>query len=1311
MIREPVPSQTYNPALERDKKNPGLETNGAQTKPNPENQTEPSKLENPKTAQYEVLLEQLGHDMAYQDKLTPEQLELLGQFGYSDGGLIDGPFGFEMRSFIPSKTEYPHPVLAFRGTELTKLKDLVADLEPQSVGTQQFNANRRRIELEMQKLSEHGKVWLTGHSHGGALAQLAGSEFANLTGRIVTFQSPAIDAKHVAQLKKFNKANPDKAVQSTHYQVAGDVVSGVGEALTPGELVRFDMNPSNGATMKHYAVGMIAGAVVGPGTGVVVKEAADKVAKHRAFPVTNAVQENPAFQDLFEKGKKFDKVAGISDSVFQTKATINSDTFQNTRISEFLRHTIGKTSFEVEHAVSNWGGDAKAREFAEHNRSTISKYGSTELLEHLNHLLNGWVSDDDVQAFETICYGVTDPKIMAVIRSSIYGRLEELHSEYQRKWIENALNFKPNEKEAVQREKLEGATVQRDALSSENTNQQIQNLNGGNVLESTQRKELEEHFGVELGDVRVHTDENATKIAQGLNAKAAAIGNNIILGKDASTTDKELMGHEVAHTIQQRSGKVGKGIDPDSSLETQAKLEGQNFANGTKVRGKRAMLEPKKPNADAVQRKEAAKTTDTAWTRDFTGITGKNTVGLHLTRETDGNLKGTYQLNQSPAIEVSGKILESKDNDLFLEGADGSKWHGKYTETNTLLFGNIVLPKQTLKNLELKTNTTTTPVNQAPTGVIWKDRVINATINGNRFMMKLDKTNSSIKADEFYLETIGAGKAVGELEPNTLKIKKFEFAFTSGEKKGETREIQEGFFVLLNGGKAIDLNKDGKNDATNEDLTLELKGNWVNPKTGMKYAVEPYVTSSGGAWEYNPKSGNKNFTPEVAAEVLWAAGELEVNPNDLAACMGFESGGSFDPAQPNLGGGAAVGLIQFLPPSLEQMRRYIALGARDKAIANEIKKYSWDSSKLNRASLIAMSVKEQMRYVVLHFKAHYLQPGSTFIEMYQKILAPNSDPNAMYVKGSAGYRDNEPLDKNGDDKITAAEAASVIEDKGHVRDYFLPAKENVASVAQKQNTPQSQSATANPIAAQQQDPNHVYTVTTLTDKKKIQVKASQMSMQGAYPTDIATIDWQNTSIATTKTANALSDVRDTPVKIGDDASQTATEFLASGRDYGNLTTKDGIKQVHTGWDLNIVGDGDKVKNKPAFFAADGVVVFVGDVSGFRKIVVVYHPQLNLWTRYAHLHSYAVQEGAVIKAGQQLGIIGNAEGTQPAHLHFDVIKNLQSPGMWNGASGVKNGDYDKDGNYDVDDRIEYVKENYEDPAAFFAKVSVTIPKEK
>ncbi len=63
---------------------------------------------------------------------------------------------------------------------------------------------------------------------------------------------------------------------------------------------------------------------------------------------------------------------------------------------------------------------------------------------------------------------------------------------------------------------------------------------------------------------------------------------------------------------------------------------------------------------------------------------------MKLTRAEDGSLTGTYQMSASEAIVLEGKILASKDNDLYLESSDGSKWHGKYIKNNTSLFGSVV---------------------------------------------------------------------------------------------------------------------------------------------------------------------------------------------------------------------------------------------------------------------------------------------------------------------------------------------------------------------------------------------------------------------------------------------------------------------------------------------------------------------------------------------------------------------------------------------------------------------------------------------
>jgi hypothetical protein len=84
---------------------------------------------------------------------------------------------------------------------------------------------------------------------------------------------------------------------------------------------------------------------------------------------------------------------------------------------------------------------------------------------------------------------------------------------------------------------------------------------------------------------------------------------------------------------------------------------------------------------------------------------------------------------------------------------------------------------------------------------------------------------------------------------------------------------------------------------------------------------------------------------------------------------------------------------------------------------------------------------------------------------------------------------------------------------------------------------------------------------------------------------------------------------------------------------------------------------------------------------------------------------------------QIGVIGNAEKAQPAHLHFDVTKRFETPGMWNGVSRddtktkQDERDYNHDGHFTVEDRINYVKDHYEDPQAFFARVGVAIPEPK
>ncbi len=1372
---------------------------------------------------YEVFLEQLAHDMAYEDKLSPDQQALLHRFGYTAAPSVDGPFGFQMRVFTPTKPDFPHPVIAFRGTEFTSGKDLQADLAPQGVGHNQFRANQRRIQTAIEAASRFGRIWVTGHSLGGALAQLTAATYSAAIGRVITFQSPSIDAYSVKQLEAYNRAHPDEQVTSTHYQVAGDVVSSAGERLTPGEVVQFELKPSDGSTAKTMTAGMFTGLLIGPGTGMSAAAAMEAIAKHRAFPVSNAAQEHPAFRELFEEGKTFERIAGISRDTFEARKPISSEIFKNSSTSNFLRFNIGRGVFAAEKAMSDWGKDAKAREWTIRNRDRIDSFTAPKLLEQLQALLDGWVSDEDVSAFEMICYGVRDPKIMVEIRAAIAPRLEELHSESQRRWIEDASRYQPkvSADSPVQRARLEGG-------SAEDLSVKPFSLSGGRALETAQRERLEAHAGINLETVRVFEGDEAAEVAAGYNAKAFTQGENIVLGKGVSLTD-ELARHETEHVKQQRESSLPSGVDPLHSAEDAAQTAARNYAQGQNAAAKTtAPLEPAKVSG-SVQRLEGQPIAQTPITITFSGqsareetfsaysrtvledilrATGVSSCTITSTTRTPhdqarifyqqltGALAAASYAAAGEAVKAVGraaiKAKKSRAEAIALMEASIRTYNpmsqvSKHLADPAVLNVFDVAPTSipsrrraafvNAVNADARVNgflhpgnssdpafhiqvpqggATTPPATppapaRAPTGRVsdagaaqtpdsststapkntsssavqrlatpaanpvstWQDRLFAANIVGSdgnrRIDFTLDRQAGKISGS-FAIHGTGRGNITKGSFDHSDKASplKLECQFTDGELSGQTR-VLEGWFLYAEGGTSKDENSDGKDDSSKAALPLLIGGTW---KGGTKdYRLGPISPSAakpgGNAWTYNSKSGNTNFTEEVAKEVLWAANELGVNPNDLAACISFESAGSFSPSQKNLNGGGAIGLIQFLPPSLNQMKQYLAVAngksAAAKIRADEIQKYGWEAGKLNRASLMTMSVHEQMRYVMLHFKAHSLESGSGLPALYQKIIAPFSKADSMYVKGTRNYVKNRGLDADKDGIITAEEAASVIERNGNVREYFTPSnKEN--SLMEAQTKP-------NAVKPSEQ----TYTVTTMSLNKKVSVSTTQLSMQGAYPTALESIDFQPTRIVDPTTATALADVRGGSAdKLERSAPQTATEFLASGTDYANLQSN-GVYQVHTGWDLNVAGD--KQLNKPAFCAADGVVVFTGSVSGFKKIIIVYHPQLQRWTRYAHVKSYAVAEGQIIKAGEQVGIIGNADNTQAPHLHFDVIKRLESAGMWNGVSRndprTKNDerDYNNDGCFDVNDRIEFVKDHYEDPQAFFAKVGVAIPEKK
>lgn len=82
----------------------------------------------------------------------------------------------------------------------------------------------------------------------------------------------------------------------------------------------------------------------------------------------------------------------------------------------------------------------------------------------------------------------------------------------------------------------------------------LDDIGGGSPLPDNVRAFMEPQFGADFSRVRVHTDGDAARMSEDLNAHAFTTGQDIYYGKGKTPGVDEMTAHELTHVIQQTGG-------------------------------------------------------------------------------------------------------------------------------------------------------------------------------------------------------------------------------------------------------------------------------------------------------------------------------------------------------------------------------------------------------------------------------------------------------------------------------------------------------------------------------------------------------------------------------------------------------------------------------------------------------------------------------------------------------------------------------------------------------------------------------------
>ena len=138
---------------------------------------------------------------------------------------------------------------------------------------------------------------------------------------------------------------------------------------------------------------------------------------------------------------------------------------------------------------------------------------------------------------------------------------------------------------------------------------------GGTPLDAGTRATMESAFGTSFDDVRVHTDDKASKSAEAVGANAYTVGSDMVFRsghyEPGSQAGQRAIAHELSHVIQQSQGPVDgtavsggiKVSDPSDRFERAAEHQAERvMSSAGSSSSKSSAASPAAPGS--VQREE-----------------------------------------------------------------------------------------------------------------------------------------------------------------------------------------------------------------------------------------------------------------------------------------------------------------------------------------------------------------------------------------------------------------------------------------------------------------------------------------------------------------------------------------------------------------------------------------------------------------------------------------------------------------------------------------------------------------------------------